>query len=293
MRLAIKRRTDEVSEHIRSRRAVERDAVGRVAQPDAHGKLGRDTAERDVFVIAARACLTGGRTTVGKRCRSSGTAGDDALHDFSGRMSDFSRDHPLAFRMGVVKDHVAFAVRHLQDGLRFVVHAAVRDVGIGIRHIEHRDVVRAECERGICFGKRGADAHAFRHFVHFVGTHRHLESHETGVRRHGKRACDAARAVTVIAGIVQGLSISFDFGGRRTVDRRLVRIHACLERCDKRERLEGRAAGATRIGRIRAGTRRQVDLARTVILTAHHGLDMAGGRIDGHDRGFSLIGQRG
>ena len=71
MRLAIKRRTDEVSEHIRSRRAVERDAVGRVAQPDAHGKLGRDTAERDVFVIAARACLTGGRTTVGKRCRSS------------------------------------------------------------------------------------------------------------------------------------------------------------------------------------------------------------------------------
>ena len=93
--LAVQRRRHELLEHIR-RANVGGDGflVRRIAEPDGNGQLRRDTAERDVMVLAGSARLRRHFLAVIELRQRAGAFGGvhDALHDLGCRMGYFSGD---------------------------------------------------------------------------------------------------------------------------------------------------------------------------------------------------------
>ena len=242
--LAVQRRRHELLEHIR-RANVGGDGflVRRIAEPDGNGQLRRDAAERDVMVLAGSTRLRRHFLAVIELGQRAGTFGGvhDALHDLGCRMGHFGGDDLRPRRMAVIHDKVVVLVVDLQDGLSIVLRAAVGDAGIRIRHVEHSDVGLAERQRRIGV-ERGSDSHLLRGIDDLLGSQSHLQSHETGVGRHGESARDAAGPIVDVVDVLQRIrAIVSGIGDhrRRRAIHHGLRIDALFQSRDQRERLKG------------------------------------------------------
>ena len=291
--LAVQRRRHELLEHVRRANVGGNSfLVGRIAEPDGDGQLRRDTAERDVMVLAGSTRLRRHFLAVielGQRASAFGGV-HDALHDLGCRVGYFGGDDLRPRRMAVIHDKVVVLVVNLQDGLRIVLRAAIGDAGIRIRHVEHSDVGLAKRQRRISV-ERGGDSHLLRGIDDLLGSQRHLQSHETGVGRHGERTRDAAGSVVDIVDVLQRIGAIVSGIGdhrRRRAIHHGLRVDALFQSRDQRERLEGRTARTAAVGSL-AGC--QVGLLRVPILTADQCTDETRGRIDCHERTADRIAQ--
>ena len=227
---------DEVSEHAGSGQAFGKLRFGARAKPNGNGVLRGNAAEIAVAPVLRRARLAGSHLAARGHGLRAGAVGEHALHDLRGGRGDLGLERFLARGVGLV-DRLALAVRDLRDGLGVARRAAVGDGGVGLRHLLRGHLGGAQGER-LVLGQFGLDAHAGGRLDQLVHADVLGQADEAGVRGHGERARDGARAVRMAVVVLELVAV--DVRRRGAVDHGLRR-DAVFQRADERERLERRA----------------------------------------------------
>lgn len=159
-----------------------------------------------------------------------------------------------------------------------VAHPAGGDHGVGRRHLQRRDLERAEGRRRrIGVEVRAGDPHAPSRVHHSLQTDDLTQAHVPAVdrlRRHvGDRVeAAAARPHRIGVGLAAGVG---ELARAGAVDQ-VARLHARLQRRHQHERLERRP-------RLAGALHGEVVLVLGEPGPAHHRLHPAAGGIDGHD----------
>ena len=185
-------------------------------------------------------------------------------------------------------DHLAGTGCDLGDGDRLAMVAAVCQRRVGLGHLQRGDAGGAQGERGHVLEVGdligGVDAHAGAHVDDLLVANGLCHLHVAGVGRDRRGGGEGAHAVVVVA-VVAELGAP-DLEGRGAVEQH-VGAHAGLDGGGKREGFERGARGAARQGVV------HVVLVRVIILTAHHGLDVAGLGVDHNHAHLELVGALG
>ena len=241
-----------------------------MADPHGARELRGVADEPQVGVVVGRAGLAGDGLVHRQRRRRAAAVGDDTLEHVGRRRGDLGRDR-LGAGGGVLVDDVAVAVEDLGDGGGLHVGAGVRERGVGRRHVEHRDGRGAQGQRvdglevaldaeGVCDVDDGLRADLVDDLR--IG----------GVDRLPGRVLEADRAIAHVVVVVDRVPAADADAAVAVHEHRGV--HARLDRRRERHRLERRARLAFRL-------RGEVPLALVGARAAHHGLDLAGRRVDG------------
>ena len=263
-------------------RSVHHDgALGGVAAPDRDGELRGDAAVPQVARVLGRAGLArdGLVYLQGLADDARGAARlRDALHHVDGRVRHGGGEHLLRLVLVLVY-HVAVAVLDLGDGHGVAVVAAGRNRGVALRHLDDGDADGAERD-GVVRRDVHVDAHVRGHLRDLVRADRldHLHEARVGGQRERLREGDGA-----VARVAEVVDLPGGGGLQRGVAVDIyLRVHASVERRAQRVRLEARA-------RLALGLRGEVELVGLVVAAADHGLDVARGGIDRHERRLQLV----
>ena len=258
--------------------------VGGVAEPGDGRYLGREAAEPEVVVGLGRARLAACGLVRRELALDvpGGVAGvEDVLEDLARVRGDGGVDDLLGV-VGVLVDGAAVAVLDLRDGHGVAVHAVVGDGRVGLGHLERGHLGGAE-DRGVVGLDRRVDAELLGHADELIHADGLDDLRVAGVGRNlgssVERDVAEARPLVVLHVPQRG-----DLQRRVAVEHD-GRAHALVERGEQRDGLEAGARLAL--------ARHEVDLGAlalaVVVAAADHGLDVAVGVVDAHERAVGVV----
>src|SRR3954451_12433084 len=261
-----------------------RHARLRVAEPHGGRQVRREADEPRVGEVVGGAGLAGGRAADLRRVREAGAALDVLLEDLRRLGGDAVGERAVLARLAEVVD-VAVGERDLPDRDRAVAPAAGGDRRVGVGHLERGDAARQAAKAlGRVGVQAGLDAHVVRGPAHRVGADVGVE---LGVDRvvglQGRLDEVDAPRVRVAVGVHRVVRRGRQPAGperTRLVGRRL-RVHAAAQRCHQDHDLERRPRLPVTLGG-------EVELRVAVARRRRHRLDVAGPRVDRHDRGRAV-----
>ena len=253
-----------------------------VADPDAGHDVRREPDEPCVRVVVAGARLGGDGPAEHVRALA-GAALDDALEHVRDHVGHRGR-HRLRALGHALEEELALSVGDVADRRRLHPHPLVCERAVGGGQLEEGQVRGPEGQRQVGV-ERARDAHPPRDADGAVDADPLLELDGDHVDRFLDRLLERGRAAklpVVVVGLPRFPVPAEGIGDGRVVDDRRRR-EARLDRRHIYERLERRTRLAPR-------RHRTVELAAEEIEAAHHGLDVAGLRIDREDRPLRVIG---
>ena len=250
-----------------------------VAHPHGHGDLRGVAHEPQVARVVGGARLAGnGLVHVGLGL-GAGTEGHDALEDVGHGSRHLGRDGLGAHRL-VLVERVAVAVEDLGDAGGVVVHAAGGQGAVGRGHLKHAAAGGTQGERVVgVVGQVGRDAHGIAGIDDVL--HANLVD-DLGIYRVAGEIGGLAQADVAIALVLEVCDGPIAYENAVVAVRQHGGVHAGLDGCSERERLERRAG-------LTACHRGEVELVDVVVAAAHHGEDVAGVGVDAHQGALELV----
>ena len=278
-RLTCKNLAHEVAIYTIARNRRRHTNLITATDPHCGGKLRSDAAEPLIAPIFGSTRLTCYRLPVADVGPTTGTVGNNALHNVGCSLSE--RRIEDLFALGVsLEDSDAIGVLDGFDAYRFALGAAIGNGGVRLGHFAHRNLFGAQRNRriGVQFG---FDAAFLRHVRHLLRTNFGTQLSKTSVRGNGESASDGTRTVVGATVVLYLPAVDIHMAGAVKVG---FRGNAFIQSGKQGERLEGRA-------RLTFCLRCQVEFIGVVITSTDKSLDEAGIRVNRHQRELKIIGK--